>query len=220
LLTRYAGDFAGKTGFTNLARKTYVGAAQRNGRRLVVVEMYGSGDLYDQAIGLFDWGFQPVAAGSSANARTGKGTETLDCGRRCGEPGAPRRQVAQVGEVLDDVHARTEQQRVRWAFTSRLGVVDVDRVDPDQRRARVDEVLGAVSGEKWCADAVIRPIRSAGPSRCAGARRHLPRPDRRGSPRGCRAAPAFHASCKWKTSRVDRPASRVEPGQVAAVGVR
>jgi D-alanyl-D-alanine carboxypeptidase (penicillin-binding protein 5/6) len=57
LLTGYPGDFAGKTGFTNLARKTYVGAAQRNGRRLVVVEMYGSGDLYDQAIGLFDWGF-------------------------------------------------------------------------------------------------------------------------------------------------------------------
>jgi D-alanyl-D-alanine carboxypeptidase (penicillin-binding protein 5/6) len=57
LLARYPGDFAGKTGFTNLARKTYVGAAQRNGRRLVVVEMYGSGDLYDQAIGLFDWGF-------------------------------------------------------------------------------------------------------------------------------------------------------------------
>ena len=51
------GAFAGKTGFTNLAKKTYVGAAQRNGRRLVVVEMYGSGDLYGQAIRLFDWGF-------------------------------------------------------------------------------------------------------------------------------------------------------------------
>jgi serine-type D-Ala-D-Ala carboxypeptidase (penicillin-binding protein 5/6) len=34
-----------------------VGAAQRNGRRLVVVQMFGSGDLYGQAIGLFDWGF-------------------------------------------------------------------------------------------------------------------------------------------------------------------
>jgi serine-type D-Ala-D-Ala carboxypeptidase (penicillin-binding protein 5/6) len=57
LLTRYPGDLAGKTGFTNLARKTYVGAAQRNGRRLIVVQMYGTGDLYGQAIGLFDWGF-------------------------------------------------------------------------------------------------------------------------------------------------------------------
>lgn len=57
LLTRYPGDLGGKTGYTNLARKTYVGAAQRNGRRLVVVQMFGTGDLYGQAIDLFDWGF-------------------------------------------------------------------------------------------------------------------------------------------------------------------
>ncbi|WP_221193246.1 D-alanyl-D-alanine carboxypeptidase [Mycolicibacterium iranicum] len=57
LLSRYPGDLAGKTGFTNLARKTYVGAAQRGDRRLVVVQMYGSGDLYGQAISLLDYGF-------------------------------------------------------------------------------------------------------------------------------------------------------------------
>ena len=57
LLTRYPGDLAGKTGYTNLARKTYLGAAQRGNRRLVVVQMYGSGDLYGQAIKLLDWGF-------------------------------------------------------------------------------------------------------------------------------------------------------------------
>jgi serine-type D-Ala-D-Ala carboxypeptidase (penicillin-binding protein 5/6) len=57
LLTRYPGTFAGKTGFTNLARHTFVAAAQRGNRRLVVVEMYGTGDLYGQAIRLFDWGF-------------------------------------------------------------------------------------------------------------------------------------------------------------------
>ncbi|HET6732930.1 D-alanyl-D-alanine carboxypeptidase family protein [Mycobacterium sp.] len=57
LLQRYPGTLAGKTGYTNIARKTYVGAAQRNGRRLVVVQMYGEGDLFGQAIGLLDWGF-------------------------------------------------------------------------------------------------------------------------------------------------------------------
>jgi D-alanyl-D-alanine carboxypeptidase (penicillin-binding protein 5/6) len=57
LLSRYPGDIGGKTGYTNLARKTYVGAAQRGARRLVVVQMYGSGDLYGQAIRLFDYGF-------------------------------------------------------------------------------------------------------------------------------------------------------------------
>ena len=57
LLTRYPGTIAGKTGYTNLARDTFVAAAQRGNRRLVVVEMYGDGDLYGQAISLFDYGF-------------------------------------------------------------------------------------------------------------------------------------------------------------------
>jgi serine-type D-Ala-D-Ala carboxypeptidase (penicillin-binding protein 5/6) len=57
LLQRYPGTLGGKTGYTNIARKTYVGAAERNGHRLVVVQMYGEGDLWGQAIGLLDWGF-------------------------------------------------------------------------------------------------------------------------------------------------------------------
>jgi D-alanyl-D-alanine carboxypeptidase (penicillin-binding protein 5/6) len=58
LLQRYPGALGGKTGYTNIARKTYVGAAQRNGHRLAVVQMYGEGDMYGQAIGLLDWGFR------------------------------------------------------------------------------------------------------------------------------------------------------------------
>lgn len=62
LLTRYPGALGGKTGFTNAARKTYVGAAARDGRRLVVAMTYGlihdGGPTYwDQAAGLLDWGF-------------------------------------------------------------------------------------------------------------------------------------------------------------------
>jgi D-alanyl-D-alanine carboxypeptidase (penicillin-binding protein 5/6) len=57
LLQRYPGTLAGKTGYTNLAQHTFVGAAQRNGHSLVVVQMFGSGDMYGQAIGLLDWGF-------------------------------------------------------------------------------------------------------------------------------------------------------------------
>ncbi|KUH99011.1 D-alanyl-D-alanine carboxypeptidase family protein [Mycobacterium sp. IS-3022] len=57
LLKRYPGTLVGKTGYTNLARDTFVAAAQRNGRRLVVAQLYGNGDLYGQAIDLFDWGF-------------------------------------------------------------------------------------------------------------------------------------------------------------------
>ena len=57
LLSSYPGFIAGKTGFTNLARKTYVAMAQRNGRRLVAVLMYSHGDLEGQARSVLDWGF-------------------------------------------------------------------------------------------------------------------------------------------------------------------
>ncbi len=62
LLVRYPGAIGGKTGFTDAARKTYVGAAERNGRRLVIAMMYGlvheGGPTYwDQAAMLLDWGF-------------------------------------------------------------------------------------------------------------------------------------------------------------------
>jgi len=72
LLVRYPGAIGGKTGYTYAARKTFVGAADRNNRRLVVAMMYGlvqeGGPTYwDQAAMLLDWGFaqnpdQAVAA--------------------------------------------------------------------------------------------------------------------------------------------------------------
>ncbi|MGE2733909.1 D-alanyl-D-alanine carboxypeptidase family protein [Mycolicibacterium vaccae] len=62
LLHRYPGTFGGKTGYTDIARKTFVGGAERNGRRLVVALMYGvnvegAPTYWDQAASLFDWGF-------------------------------------------------------------------------------------------------------------------------------------------------------------------
>jgi D-alanyl-D-alanine carboxypeptidase (penicillin-binding protein 5/6) len=62
LLVRYPGAIGGKTGFTNAARKTFVGAAERDGRRLVIAMMYGlvheGGPTYwDQAAMLLNWGF-------------------------------------------------------------------------------------------------------------------------------------------------------------------
>ena len=57
LLTSYPGYIGGKTGYTNLARETYVTMAQRNGRRLVAVMMYGDDDLWSQGRALLDWGF-------------------------------------------------------------------------------------------------------------------------------------------------------------------
>jgi serine-type D-Ala-D-Ala carboxypeptidase (penicillin-binding protein 5/6) len=72
LLGRYPGAIGGKTGFTDAARKTFVGAAARGGRRLVIAMMYGlvkaGGPTYwDQAGSLFDWGF-------ALNPETGVGS--------------------------------------------------------------------------------------------------------------------------------------------------
>jgi D-alanyl-D-alanine carboxypeptidase (penicillin-binding protein 5/6) len=60
LLFRYPGALGGKTGFTDIARHTFVGAAERDGRRLVVT-MLGAEQqpkpTWQQAAALLDWGF-------------------------------------------------------------------------------------------------------------------------------------------------------------------
>jgi len=60
LLSTYDGALGGKSGFTDDAQHTYVGAAQRNGRRLVVVLLRGQQQpvrMTDQAANLLDYGF-------------------------------------------------------------------------------------------------------------------------------------------------------------------
>ncbi|MEH1102187.1 D-alanyl-D-alanine carboxypeptidase family protein [Micromonospora sp. CPCC 205561] len=60
LVHRYPGALGGKTGFTDLARHTYVGAAERGGRRLVVT-LLGAEPRpargWEQGAALLDWGF-------------------------------------------------------------------------------------------------------------------------------------------------------------------
>jgi D-alanyl-D-alanine carboxypeptidase len=60
LLTQYKGALGGKTGYTDLARHSYVGAAQRNGRRLVVTLLGAESQPlrgWQQGAALLDWGF-------------------------------------------------------------------------------------------------------------------------------------------------------------------
>ncbi|PSK67766.1 D-alanyl-D-alanine carboxypeptidase DacD [Micromonospora sp. MH33] len=60
LLDHYPGTLGGKTGFTDLARQTYVGVAERDGRRLAVTllgaETAPLGSL-GEAAALLNWGF-------------------------------------------------------------------------------------------------------------------------------------------------------------------
>jgi D-alanyl-D-alanine carboxypeptidase (penicillin-binding protein 5/6) len=67
LRTTYPGDLGSKTGFTNAARHTFVTAAERGGRRLVVSIMDSENKPVlpaDQAARLLDWGFAVPAATS------------------------------------------------------------------------------------------------------------------------------------------------------------
>ncbi|MDL5155576.1 D-alanyl-D-alanine carboxypeptidase family protein [Actinomycetospora termitidis] len=57
---RYPGALGGKTGFTDDARHTYIGAQDRGGRRLVVVLMHGEQHpvpMVEQGLALLDYGY-------------------------------------------------------------------------------------------------------------------------------------------------------------------
>jgi D-alanyl-D-alanine carboxypeptidase (penicillin-binding protein 5/6) len=67
LLTEYPGAIGGKTGFTDEARHTYVGAAKRGNRRLVVTIMGAEvvpARAWKQGTTLLDWGFTRPAGSS------------------------------------------------------------------------------------------------------------------------------------------------------------
>ncbi|WP_280356226.1 D-alanyl-D-alanine carboxypeptidase family protein [Nocardia otitidiscaviarum] len=77
LLFNYEGALGGKTGFTDDARQTFVAAAERGGRRLVVTLLQAEVRPlrpWEQAAGLLDYGFA-LPDGASVGALTGTGSE-------------------------------------------------------------------------------------------------------------------------------------------------
>ena len=62
LLGDYEGALGVKNGFTSAARASFVGAAERDGRRLVVTLMKAEPKIFDEAEKLLDWGFAARAA--------------------------------------------------------------------------------------------------------------------------------------------------------------
>jgi D-alanyl-D-alanine carboxypeptidase (penicillin-binding protein 5/6) len=82
LLTAYPGNLGGKTGFTDAARHTFVTAAERDGRRLVVSVMDTENvplRAADQAALLLDWGFA-VPAGTEGVGRLVRPAELVATG--------------------------------------------------------------------------------------------------------------------------------------------
>jgi D-alanyl-D-alanine carboxypeptidase (penicillin-binding protein 5/6) len=62
LLGRYEGALGVKNGYTDAARASFVGAAERDGRRLVVTLMRSEPRVFDEAVKLLDWGFSAKTA--------------------------------------------------------------------------------------------------------------------------------------------------------------
>jgi D-alanyl-D-alanine carboxypeptidase (penicillin-binding protein 5/6) len=64
LLLNYPGAVGVKTGYTTKAKGTFVGAATRGGRTLLVTLMHTDGRAWKEAAALLDWGFANAALGA------------------------------------------------------------------------------------------------------------------------------------------------------------
>jgi D-alanyl-D-alanine carboxypeptidase (penicillin-binding protein 5/6) len=81
LLGNFPGATGGKTGFTEAARQSFVGSADRDGRRYVVTLLHGEGRPWQQAGELLDWAFANAAkaepVGELKAPETGDDARTL-----------------------------------------------------------------------------------------------------------------------------------------------
>ncbi|MER5454372.1 D-alanyl-D-alanine carboxypeptidase [Micromonospora sp. NPDC002389] len=118
LLYHYPGALGGKTGYTDLARHTYVGAAERNGRRLVVTLL--GADVVDkrgweQGAALLDWGFA-LPRDASVGVLVSPGTATSAV------PSASVPPQALPGGAAGEPTSRTLGAPLRWTSLAVLAV--------------------------------------------------------------------------------------------------
>ncbi|MCW2639705.1 MAG: D-alanyl-D-alanine carboxypeptidase [Dactylosporangium sp.] len=122
LMYQYPGALGGKVGFTDLARHTYVGAAERNGRRLVVTLLGAEAEPvrgWQQAASLLDWGFS-----LPKNAAVGRLVEPGDTDPK------PAPSPSNVPVVALPPASRPQRMQSYWSPTMVGGVVTVAVVVP------------------------------------------------------------------------------------------
>lgn len=111
LLGTYPGFLGGKTGFTDDARHTYVGAADQGGRRLAVVMMRAEQRptlVVQQATQLLDYGFTLAKSGaSSVGQLVQPAAPLLNATAAESVEGAPSKATATVGGQQRDVFGTT-----------------------------------------------------------------------------------------------------------------
>ncbi|MEV6301536.1 D-alanyl-D-alanine carboxypeptidase [Actinoplanes sp. NPDC051861] len=92
LIYNYPGALGGKTGFTQLARHSYVGGAERGGRRLVVTVLGAEARPlrgWEQGAKLLDWGFSLPKGTSVGNLVTPEEVAAAQATTDAGEAAAP-----------------------------------------------------------------------------------------------------------------------------------
>jgi D-alanyl-D-alanine carboxypeptidase (penicillin-binding protein 5/6) len=122
LMYQYPGALGGKVGFTDLARHTYVGAAERNGRRLVVTLLGAEAEPvrgWQQAASLLDWGFS-----LPKNAAVGRLVKPGDTDPK------PAPSPSNVPVVALPPASRSQRMQSYWSPTMVGGVVTVVVVVP------------------------------------------------------------------------------------------
>jgi serine-type D-Ala-D-Ala carboxypeptidase (penicillin-binding protein 5/6) len=92
LLYNYPGAFGGKNGFTDAAHHSFIGAARRGSRRLIVTMMYGEhkpDNISLQAGRLLDWGFALPRTAAPVGTLVAAGSATASPAAPVSAPGSP-----------------------------------------------------------------------------------------------------------------------------------
>lgn len=124
LLFSYDGALGVKTGYTTLARNTFVGAAKRNGHTLVVTLMNAPHGITEDATSLLNWAFKsydklepvgtlvkPVAA---AGPKTAEGTGPTTSKKASALPPKRSRPVLAAGVAVQSIAMRVPV----WAYAA------------------------------------------------------------------------------------------------------
>jgi serine-type D-Ala-D-Ala carboxypeptidase (penicillin-binding protein 5/6) len=92
LLFNYPGAFGGKNGFTDAAHHSFIGAAKRGNRRLIVTMMYGEhkpDNISFQAGRLLDWGFALPRTAAPVGTLVSPASASASPSAPASSPGSP-----------------------------------------------------------------------------------------------------------------------------------
>ncbi|MGV9710529.1 D-alanyl-D-alanine carboxypeptidase family protein [Gordonia sp. NPDC003424] len=121
LLDGYPGMLGGKTGYTDDAKKTFVGVTERDGRRILIVQMYGltivDDSYWDQAKSLFDYGFR-APADTAVGSLAAAGRSSSDAASAATTTASPTVQAA-----AGDRAATGSDQPSRWSMRVLVGLL-------------------------------------------------------------------------------------------------